>query len=145
MLKIKIPFEVSCQNLTAVKSENKLRAGNRNYFYIAVTPTDEWLTVDSTYAIFKRGDLVIKRDLVTIDNIFECQIPNEMMTTKGIFTVGIGGGDTLVTNEVYVWVETGCGYVCEGGEGDVTPDAPSDTSAILGNAKIGLLVLGNGG
>ena len=133
MVKIKLPFEVCCQTLTAVASDSKLRAGNKNYFYITIEPSEEWLTVDSTYAIFKRDNLVIQRELTKIDNTFECQIPNEMMEEKGIFTVGIGGGDTLLSNDVYVWVEMGCGYVDK-----------DETSAILGNATLGLLVLGNG-
>ena len=147
MLKINIPFSITGNTLVSLPTEYKLRAGNKNYFYINVDCSGYWCEVSNLKAIFKRDSLVIQRDLIRNDTNFECQIPNEMMEEHGIFTVGIGGGEALSTNEVYVRVNVGCDYNC--GESD-EPDQPSDpstpskTNAILGNATIGLLVLGNG-
>lgn len=145
MIKIKLPFTITNQNLRPVPSDVVLRAGNKNYFYTTIECSSEWSEIEPLYGVFKRDNLVIQQELIKDDCNYECRIPNEMMEETGIFTFGVTGGDALITNEVYVWVELSCGRA--DGSCDDTPSDPSDPSetvAILGTATLGLLVLGNG-
>lgn len=113
MARIDIPFVVEKQQISQPTRE-KLVAGGKNYFYATFKVNDTWNDISNIKAVFVRGDVSKLVSLTKTDSGYECKIPWEVMTDKGIFCVGIFGGDTMLTGMEYVEVKQGC--VTDGGE-----------------------------
>lgn len=120
MARIDIPFVIEKQHITQPTRE-KLVAGGRNYFYATFKMCDVWSDITGLKAEFVREGVEPKlMELSETESGYECEIPWEVMADKGIFQVGIFGGDRLLTNYEYVIVLEGCGG--KGGE----PLAPTE-------------------
>lgn len=113
MARIDIPFVVEKQQISQPTRE-KLVAGGKNYFYATFVVNDTWDDISNIKAVFVRGDVSKLMELTKTDSGYECMIPWEVMVTKGVFCVGIFGGDTMLTGMEYVEVKQGC--VTDGGE-----------------------------
>lgn len=107
MPRIDVPFVVVNQHITQPTGE-KLVSGGQNYFYATFEITDVWKEVSNIKAVFIRDDISKLVDLDETETGFECQIPWELMADKGVFQVGIFGGDRLLTDYTYVIVKQGC-------------------------------------
>lgn len=107
MPRIDIPFVVEKQHITQPTRE-KLVGGGKNYFYATFTINDIWDEISDIKAVFVREGMSKLIELTETDSGFECQIPWEVMADKGIFQVGIFGGDRLLTDYDYVMVKEGC-------------------------------------
>lgn len=116
MPRIDVPFEVHGQIITQ-PTKVKLASGGQNYFYAVFSICETWGDISAdAKAVFKRGDISIKVELISRDDgCLECKIPWEVLTKSGIFRVGAYGGDRLTTNLADVEVEYGA-Y-----DGDSTP------------------------
>lgn len=107
MVRIDIPFVVEKQHITQPTRE-KLVAGGRNYFYATFTVCEKWSDITDIKATFVREDISKLVELSETETGYECQIPWEVMADKGVFQVGIFGGNRLLTNLEYVVVLDGC-------------------------------------
>ena len=107
LVRIDIPFVVEKQHITQPTRE-KLVAGGRNYFYATFTVCEKWSDITDIKATFVRGDISKLVELSETETGYECQIPWEVMADKGVFQVGIFGGNRLLTNLEYVVVLDGC-------------------------------------
>lgn len=129
MARIDIPFVVEKQQISQPTRE-KLVAGGKNYFYATFKVNDTWDDIHNIKAVFVRSEISKLMKLTEIDGGYECKIPWEVMVAKGVFSVGIFGGDTMLTNMEYVEVKEGC--VTDGEQpSEPTPDWFSETEAIL--------------
>ena len=113
MARIDIPFVVEKQQISQPTRE-KLVAGGKNYFYATFKVNDNWEGITDIKASFVRDGISKLISLTGTDDGFECQIPWEVMADKGVFCVGIFGGDRMLTGMEYVEVKQGC--VTDGGE-----------------------------
>lgn len=113
MARIDIKFKVEKQKLTLLNKE-PLRAADKNYFYATFDLCETWSNIEGIKAAFERDTLAFVVELAPgADDCLECLIPWEVMADKGNFTVGVFGGDLLLTNKVRLEVSEGC--YCEGG------------------------------
>lgn len=108
MSRVDIFFTVSQQILSQDSDNPTLHAGDRNHFY-AVFDLEEVFLKLSPKAVFKKQCRAVLMDLtLNDDGKFECLIPWEVMTEPGFFTVGIFGGDMMLTNDLSIRVAKGC-------------------------------------
>ncbi len=118
MARIDVPFVIEKQHITQPTRE-KLVAGGKNYFYATFKVCEKWEDIDHIKAEFVREGVEPKlMGLSKTESGYECQIPWEVMADKGVFQVGIFGGDRLLTNYEYVIVLQGC---CGEGGKPLTP------------------------
>lgn len=125
MPRINVPFTVEIQTITQTPRV-ELVAGDQNYFYATFNLCETWGDVSDLKASFSRGDIKKTVPLTAGDGCLECLIPWEVMQTKGIFYVGIFGGDRILTNTAVVYVNKGC--ACDGS--DPEPPTPDWFNAI---------------
>lgn len=129
MARINVPFVVKKQHITQ-PTRVELMSDGRNYFYATFTLCDAWENISDIKAVFCRDGSSILMPLTESADCLECKIPWEVMTEKGVFEVGIFGGDRLLTNLAYVKVGQGC--VTEGKEPKPpTPDWYAETDRKL--------------
>ena len=107
MPRINVPFVVDKQHITQPTGE-KLVSGGQNYFYATFEINEVWENISNIKAVFVRDDISKLVDLINTETGYECQIPWEVMSSKGAFQVGIFGGDRLLTDYTYVIVKQGC-------------------------------------
>ena len=118
MPRINVPFIVDGMRIVQ-NPPVRLVAGGQNYFYATFEICETWKKLSNIKAVFTRGEVSKLITLTESDDCLECRIPWEVMTEKGVFEVGIFGGDTLLTNMEYVVVDEGC---CTDGS---TPEPPT--------------------
>lgn len=114
MSRIDIFFTVSGQCITQDIDNPTLHAGDKGYFYAVFDLEDAFLDIEPKAVFTKQGGSVVMDLVKNAADKYECAIPWEAMYTSGFFTVGIFGGDMMLTNAVSVKVEKGC--VPEGGK-----------------------------
>ena len=107
LARIYVPFVVDKQHIIQPTRES-LVSGGQNYFYATFTTNDTWGDISDIKAVFVTENMSKLIPLTKTETGYECQIPWEVMTNKGIFHVGIFGGDRLLTNYAYVTVKQGC-------------------------------------
>ena len=108
MSRVDIFFTVSGQRISQDIDNPELHSGDKRHFY-AVFDLEEAFSEAEPKAVFtKRGGSVLMDLVKRDDGKFECVIPWEAMFTSGFFTVGIFGGDMMLTNALSVKVFQGC-------------------------------------
>ena len=108
MSRVDIFFTVSGQRISQDIDNPELHSGDKRHFY-AVFDLEEAFSEAEPKAVFTKQGGSVLMDLVKRDDgKFECVIPWEAMFTSGFFTVGIFGGDMMLTNALSVKVFQGC-------------------------------------
>lgn len=131
MARIDIPFVVEKQHISQPTREI-LVAGGQKYFYATFTVCDIWNEIYDIKAVFYNGSVSKLIPLIETDDGYECRIPWEVMVNKGVFHVGIFGGNRMLTDTDYIEVKQGC---TTDGEAPVepTPDWFSEMEKAVGN------------
>ena len=114
MSRVNIFFTVSGQRISQDIDNPELHAGDKNHFYAVFDMEDAFVKAEPRAVFTKQGCSVLMKLSERQDGKFECVIPWEAMQTTGFFTVGIFGGDMMLTNALSVKVFQGC--TPEGGE-----------------------------
>ena len=107
MTRINIPFVVVEQRISQ-PTHVGLISGSQNYICATFDIDEIWDGIENLKAVFSRDGVDKLIDLIAIDGGYECEIPWEVMADEGAFTVGIFGGDRLLTDTTYVIVRKGC-------------------------------------
>ena len=128
MSRVDIFFTVSGQRITQNNDNPALHAGDKRHFYAVFDLEDAFKDIHPK-AVFTKQGASIMIDLVeNEDKKYECVIPWEAMYTSGFFTVGVFGGDMMLTNALSVKVAQGC--VPDGGKPlEPTPGWSDEMSA----------------
>ena len=110
MSRVDIFFTVEGQRLSQDNNNSELHAGDKQHFYAVFDLEEAFSELEgSLRAVFtKQGKAVIIDLIKNASGKFECIIPWEAMYTAGFFTVGIFGGEMMLTNALSVKVSQGC-------------------------------------
>jgi hypothetical protein len=114
MSRVDIFFTVSSQRITQDIDNPVLHAGDKKHFYAVFDLEEAFQSIEPKAVFTKQGGSILMDLIKNEADKYECVIPWEAMYTAGFFTVGIFGGDMMLTNTVSVKVEKGC--VPEGGK-----------------------------
>ena len=104
MSRVNIFFTVSGQRISQDIDNPELHAGDKNHFYAVFDMEDAFVKAEPRAVFTKQGCSVLMKLSERQDGKFECVIPWEVMQTTGFFTVGIFGGDMMLTNALSVKV-----------------------------------------
>ena len=108
MSRVDIFFTVSGQRISQDIDNPELHAGDKRHFYAVFDLEEAFSEADPKAVFTKQGGSVLMDLVKREDGKFECVIPWEAMYTSGFFTVGIFGGDMMLTNALSVKVFQGC-------------------------------------